>query len=146
MSSLISWLRRIHADHPAFQAQADRHEPHDLSLRDALQLHKDWRLQLEQDLMAGRITDSQRAHATGNGASILSRWLHGAGRERFGHRAAWSAACNAHNEAQQCADDLLLAHQMQADADSLTRHTYRLRDACSRCQLELVRLFTSHAA
>ena len=96
--------------------------------------------------MAGRITEAQRSHAASEGAAILSRWLHGAGRERFGDRAAWSAACNTHNEAQQCADELLLAYQLQSDADSRTRLVYRLRDACSRCQLELVRLFTSPAA
>lgn len=118
-------------------------ELHDLSLRDVLQAHKDWRTQLELDIESSRLHQLDAISIARDDLCPLGRWLLGPGRQRFGNQPAWAAACHAHAELHHCAGDLLRARLRGDDSEKLTNLGYRLHDASSRNQLELVRLFTT---
>jgi hypothetical protein len=145
MSLLMDWLRQVNAGHgdAPLLISDEENELHGLSLRDVLQAHKDWRAQLELDLDSERLRNLDAGSLARDDLCTLGKWLHGPGRERFGHHPSWAAACRVHAEFHQCAGELLRARRRNEPAEALTNLGYRLRDASSRNQLELVRLFTS---
>lgn len=140
MSSLTSWLRQIHAEHIATPREPVT-DIYSLGLRELLQIHKRWRLQLQNDLLSGLIDNLDIERITCDSSCTLGQWLHGPGRQRFGLQPGWLAACRAHTRFHQCARELALAHYRCADELTLTRLEHELKDASSRSQLELVRLF-----
>ena len=144
-SDLQEWLHRMHAGNAPAELQAADQEGdlRDLSLRDVLQAHKDWRVQLEMDVESERLRTLEPATIARDDLCTLGQWLHGPGRERFGGTAGYAAACQAHREFHRCAGEMLRGRRNNLDAEALTNLSYQLRDASSRNQLELVRLFTA---
>lgn len=141
MTPLTEWLHQLHARQITPTQNPSCPSLHSLSLRDLLQLHKNARLQLENDLVASRFEQLDSERIACDHSCTTGRWLMGPGRERFGHLPTWLAACRAHTRYHQCARELLLAHRNGADTLTLTRLEHQLKDASSRSQLELVRLF-----